>query len=242
MRKSHIIVILLFVAMQLSGYLVPTFLNLFGITEETTPDLYVTSAIYYTIASYAIALILSIIILYRDRNEENRSLLGTHDAYKLGRSVLLVIGGFFLAWGSNIVTGLIEQLLFDVKPTSDNTQNFVKIIEMNPIFIIIPVLFAPIYEEIVFRYILFRTFMKKMHWVFASMFSSLIFGALHMEFEHILIYSGIGLVLAWIYMKSKRIYVPIAVHMILNSITLLVQMNMDNIEQFIKDLEQQQLN
>ncbi|MEX2103881.1 MAG: type II CAAX endopeptidase family protein [Bacilli bacterium] len=236
MRRSHIYVILLFIGMQLSGYVVLPIVEFFGLTKETHPVLLQTVMLSYTIISYIIALVISIFILYRDRKDGYRSVLGEGEPYRIGKGSLLIVGGFSLAWFAQIIAGLIERLLFDVPTGSDNTKMFIDIIRAYPIFILIPVLLAPIYEEIVFRFILLRVFMKRMNWVFASLLSSFIFGAVHWEWEHILIYSAIGLVFAWLYKKSKRIYVPIAVHCIMNSITLLVQMNLEPIQNFLENL------
>ncbi len=238
MRRSHIYVILLFIGMQLSGYVVLPIIGLFGLTKNSNPVLLQTVMLSYTIISYIIALVFSIYILHRDRKDGYRSVLGEGTPYGLGKGILLIVSGFFLAWGAQIIAGLVERMFFDVEAESDNTKMFIDIIRAYPIFLLIPVLFAPIYEEIVFRFILLRVFMKKMNWVFASLLSSFIFGAVHWEWEHILIYSAIGLVFAWLYKKSKRIYVPIAVHCIMNSVTLLVQMNLESIQNFLENLPQ----
>lgn len=74
---------------------------------------------------------------------------------------------------------------------------------------------APIMEEIIFRYGIFK-YLKKKNIIFAIVVSSLCFGIMHMN----IIQSGyaflIGLVLAYIYNKTDNLLDPILIHIGVN--------------------------
>ncbi len=53
--------------------------------------------------------------------------------------------------------------------------------------------------------------------------SSLIFAVIHFDFEHLLIYAAMGFSFAFLYVKTKRIIVPIISHIALNSFVVIVQ-------------------
>lgn len=59
-----------------------------------------------------------------------------------------------------------------------------------------------------------------------------------MDLTHILIYVSMGFVFAYLYVKTKRIIVPILVHMTLNTVTVLGQLLIDpeKLEQMQNDV------
>src|SRR5699024_8938255 len=58
-------------------------------------------------------------------------------------------------------------------------------------------------------------------WI-AAFVSSLIFGLVHMEMQTLIVYMVMGLVFAYIYWKTKRIIIPILVHVSINSFAVLI--------------------
>jgi membrane protease YdiL (CAAX protease family) len=54
---------------------------------------------------------------------------------------------------------------------------------------------------------------------------------------HILVYASIGYVFAFLYVKTKRIIVPIIVHMAMNTIVVIGQLSLDPEE--IEQMQQQ---
>ncbi|MBN6205184.1 CPBP family intramembrane metalloprotease, partial [Ralstonia pickettii] len=61
------------------------------------------------------------------------------------------------------------------------------------------------------------------HSLLAALLSGLIFGVIHMELSHLLAYTSMGIVFAFLYVKTKRIIVPIIVHAGMNTIVVLAQ-------------------
>ncbi len=156
-----------------------------------------------------------------------------------GSIIAWSILGVFLAYFAQTISVAIETYLFGVPAGSENTQGIMNIARAFPLFIIIPALIAPILEEIIFRKIIFGTLYKRINFFFAAVISAVIFGIIHGEPAHLLIYASMGFVFSFLYVKTKSILTPIIVHMSMNSISVLVQFNLDpeDIERMMRDLE-----
>lgn len=91
----------------------------------------------------------------------------------------------------------------------------------NPFFMLcvamLTCLLGPIFEEILFRGILFAWLRTRMNFVYAGLISSTIFGIAHGDMGAFFVYIGMGMLFALIFEKSKTLYAPIALHMIWNS-------------------------
>jgi membrane protease YdiL (CAAX protease family) len=64
-------------------------------------------------------------------------------------------------------------------------------------FLLVAVVMAPVFEEIVFRGFLFRGFANSWGWVWGALASAAIFGAAHMQLDVFLPLAALGFVLAW---------------------------------------------
>ena len=114
----------------------------------------------------------------------------------LGTGLSEVIGGFFGKTSTNNLANLITN--------ADLTGT-----------IIFVVIVGPIMEEIVFRKILIDKTVKFGERN-AMMLSALMFGLFHMNLFQFFYAFGIGLIFAYIYIKSRKIGYSIAFHMIIN--------------------------
>jgi len=81
-------------------------------------------------------------------------------------------------------------------------------------------LFAPIIEEVIFRGFIFKTMMAKWHKWLAFVMSALVFATIHMEFQSILPLFILGLILNWMFFRTKSIYPGIFFHIVNNGIAL----------------------
>lgn len=180
------------------------------------------AAIYANIIGFILAMFIVIALMKEDLQAEK-------ELYPLALEKILAwtLLGVVLAWISQIIAATIEIELFGVDPNSQNTEVIVELTRMNPLFMLIPAIIAPIIEELIFRKILFGTFYKKMNFIWAALLSSVIFGVFHMDLTHLLVYAAMGFVFAYLYVKTKRIIVPILVHMALNTITVTAQLFID---------------
>lgn len=232
MTKRYWWVIIAYIIMQFSGILfAPILVAVFSISINE-------AATYWTIISFILGLIAVLILMKPDMQRPMH-----RDASSIGGIVLWSVLGLFMAYFSQGIAAMIEIELLGIDPGSENTQLIMDITRATPLFMIIPMFIAPILEEIIFRKIIFGSLYKKMNFFFAALLSSFIFGIIHGEPLHILIYASMGFVFAFLYVKTKRIIVPIIVHMALNSLVVLVQYNLspEDLERMMKQLEELQM-
>ena len=229
MTKRYWWVIITYIIMQFSGILFAQILYL------VLPISMFQAAISWSIFSFIAALIVILLLMKPDMKMERH-----RDAAPLGTVIVWSVAGLFMAWFAQIIANLIEINVFGIQAGSENTANIMEIARAAPLFIIIPALIAPILEEIIFRKIIFGGLYKRTNFFIAATLSALIFGFIHGEPEHILIYASMGYVFAFLYVKTKRIIVPIIVHIAMNSISVIAQFSMDP-EEIQKQLEQLQV-
>lgn len=204
-----------------------------------TPLDQIEASVYGNMLSFILGLIAMLWILKPEMQMRNVD----EDAATTNQVVLWSIIGIAMAFMSQAIAINIEIHVFNIRTTSENTALIMDITRQIPIFAVITAIVAPILEEIVFRKILFGTLYKHMNFFFAGLISALIFGFVHGEPIHILIYASMGFVFAFLYVKTKRIIVPIIVHMAMNGITVLMQYSLtpEDIEKMQRMLEEMQI-
>jgi len=84
------------------------------------------------------------------------------------------------------------------------------------------VVLLPLSEEVFFRGYVFRFVSQRIGLRTGAVVSALMFALVHFNLSGFLIYVGIGLVLAWVYVRSSSLVAPIIGHVIHNSIVLAV--------------------
>ncbi|SDN50599.1 hypothetical protein SAMN04488137_4691 [Fictibacillus solisalsi] len=212
MTKRYLWIVLTYILMQLSGYVGYPILNSLNVPREHWAGLWGT-------ISFLVALVIVLLLLIPDMKDP---------ALRGGRvsgasAVKWAIGGIFLAYGAQIVAGIIEINVFGIKQGSENTEMLVKIAKATPYFMIVTSIAGPILEEIIFRKIIFGSLYRRFNFVIAAIISSLIFAAVHFDFTHLLVYTAMGFVFAFLYVKTKRLLVPIVAHVSMNTLVMLVQ-------------------
>lgn len=86
--------------------------------------------------------------------------------------------------------------------------------------VVIITFFAPVLEEVIFRGFIFKTMIKAWpEWV-AFAVSGLVFATIHMEFQSILPLFILGMILNWMFFRTKSIYPGIFFHVVNNGIAL----------------------
>ncbi|MFC3041633.1 CPBP family intramembrane glutamic endopeptidase [Virgibacillus xinjiangensis] len=232
MPKRYWWVIATYIIMQFSAIIgAPVLYAVFPITDFE-------AVIYWSILSFIAALIVTILLMKPDMQAGN-----SRDASSLGTVVIWSILGVFMAFAAQTIAGLIEMELLGIESGSENTQQIMDITRAAPIFMVIPALIAPILEEIIFRKIIFGSLYKRMNFFFAALLSALVFGLIHLDPTHILVYASMGFVFAFLYVHTKRIIVPIIVHAAMNTIVVLAQYGLtpEEIERMQRQLEQQMI-
>ena len=213
MNKRYWSIILLYIAAQVLSVVIP--LAIFATTGIRDASM----VVYVNVTVFLLAVVGSFLILKRDLQEERLS-----HPLPVGKIIGWTALGIVLAWGAQLIAITIETNLLGISEGSENTESIIDITRMNPLFFIIPVFTAPILEELIFRKIIFGSLYKRMNFFLAVLISSFLFGILHLELQHILIYFAMGVALAYVYVKTKRIIVPILVHMGMNALVVIGQL------------------
>ena len=233
MKKHYWFILLTYILMQLSGV---AGISLFHFLDIGATQ--VERFAYWTIFSFTLAFIIILFLLRKERN--NESLLRGEPS-SVGVSVGWAIGGFFLAIFAQSLAANIEINLFGVEPGSENTEMIVSVIEVTPLVIIVTSIIGPILEEIIFRKIIFGVLYKRTNFIIAGLISSLLFSLLHGEPQHLLLYASMGFTFAFLYVKTKRIIVPIFAHVAMNTMVIIVQtVFREDIEKMMKQVEDMQ--
>ncbi len=145
----------------------------------------------------------------------------------LNRAILSLncwVVGCVIMTVSSIIIGLILG-----QNVSQNESLVRESIEVAPLYMLFTCsIIAPIFEEMVFRRSLYG--LVKVKWLFIVL-SGVLFGLLHvlgsynsiLDFLYIIPYGAMGSCFAYLLIKTKNITLPIIVHMLHNTILVLVQ-------------------
>ena len=140
-----------------------------------------------------------------------------------------------LFWVGLMVFGTIipsiwldEQLGVDL---SENAEKMLSQMMGNPLGYLAVGIMAPLAEEVVFRGAVLRTLLKMMedkwHWI-AILISALIFGAFHGNMAQFVHGTLIGLLIGWMYYRTKSIVPGLVFHFVNNSIAYVMYNLMPN--------------
>jgi uncharacterized protein len=230
LKREYWIILIVYIAMQLSGIAgIPVMMLAFGFLGG---DVGLAVPIWL-IFSFTVALIIILFIL---RKEMGATRLNEREN-SAGFLFMWSIIGFFMALFAQYIAAILESML-GIKMGSENTQQILSIIETLPLAILVTSIVGPILEEIVFRKIIFGALYKRFNFFISALISSLIFALVHMDPAHILIYSAMGFTFAFLYVKTKRIIVPIFAHVAMNTMVVLVQsVYKDDIERLLREAE-----
>mgnify|MGYP001235033006 CR=1 FL=1 len=234
MHKQYWWILVIYILMQLSGIIGLPLLYALRLTDEIAS---IQAIALWSLISFAAALIPILILTNKTKEYPFQS----RDRMPLGMSIAWVVFGVFLAFFVQGIAGLIEMALFDIETGSENTKQLVEIAKSFPAFFAVFIIIGPILEEIVFRKVIFGALYKRFNFWISVLISSFIFGIVHGELEHLLIYTSMGATFAFLYIKTKRLLVPIITHIVMNAFATLVTLNYDKIidlEKEIRELEQ----
>lgn len=112
------------------------------------------------------------------------------------------------------------------KFTANNAES---IMSTGGLALFIPILLAPIFEELAFRAGLKNVLVDKGNWkpIYYVIFSSILFGLLHLQLDALTIYpfiiaTLIGVLNSLLYLRTKNIFVPIITHALYNLFVLIL--------------------
>lgn len=135
-----------------------------------------------------------------------------------------------------LVANIVLSMLVSLLTMTDNSANQQEIVQSAALLPIITLLstciFSPIIEELVFRAGTFTFLRGKWGFVVATIISSILFGFIHildsllagnfLDLSYLLVYSTIGVVLAYGYEKTESVFVTIGIHMLNNIFSILI--------------------
>lgn len=237
LKKEYWLIILTYIVMQFSGILgIPLLLRM-GIGEgESQRMAQITASGYWTVASFAVAFAI-VLLLLRNHFKSNEF---RGDASPVSTSVLWAVGGVFMALFVQVLAANIEIQVFGIEGESENTKVIMEVLQVTPLLILVTSIIGPILEEIIFRKILFGVLYQRINFFLSALISSLVFALVHGEPQHVLLYGSMGFVFAFLYVKTKRILVPIFAHVAMNTFVVILQTNREQLEEMLKQAEQMQ--
>ncbi|HLO12054.1 MAG TPA: CPBP family intramembrane glutamic endopeptidase [Pseudoneobacillus sp.] len=234
MKREYWIIMIVYIGMQFSSLLgIPLLTGVGEALGKNKASWVIASVSYWLLFSFSVATIIILFLLRKEmrQSKDDRSGLSKQ------KSFYWAIAGVFLALISQSFAASIESML-GIKMGSENTRQIIKIIEAFPLVMIVSSVLGPILEEIVFRKIIFGSLYKRFNFFLSGLISSIIFAIAHQELEHTLLYSAMGFTFAFLYVKTKRIWVPMFAHVAMNTLVVLIQsVYKDEIEKMIQDSE-----
>lgn len=232
MKKEYWIIVISYIAMQLSTLIgVPIVMFIGKLLGYDTANLGMASVVIWLIFSFVVTLLVILILLRHEMKNPLR-----HNAASIPASIGWAVAGVFLSLIAQSIAGSIEMAL-GIEQESENTQQLMGFVEYSPLVILVIAVAGPILEEIIFRKIIFGVLYNRLGFFLSAMISSLVFAAAHMEFVHILLYASMGFTFAFLYVRTKRIWVPITAHVAMNSLVVIIQYNLDAIEEWQRNME-----
>lgn len=230
-KKEYIYILATYVLMLFSNIIGYPLVYRIGVKvfHEPAASMKTLTPPLWTVISFLVGLAIVLHFLRKALQKEKSRV----EAMPAGASAVWAVFGVFLTFFAQ-AAGVTVESLFGVSQTSDNTKQILTLIERFPLVILISSIAGPIMEEIVFRKIIFGSLRKRFSFIISGVISSVIFGLAHTEPSHLFLYSLLGLTLAFLYEKTKRITVPMFAHVTMNTIVVVLQFMQPSIQQSIQ--------
>lgn len=132
------------------------------------------------------------------------------------------ITGIFLAMTLQMILIQIEQVVFHTQLQSENTQNIITMLKSAPVFLVAISIAGPIMEEFAFRRALTGIIANYTSFWVGAVASSAIFAFAHND-GHLLVYFGLGFLLAILYRFTGSIFTSMITHVGINTVVTLIQ-------------------
>jgi len=189
----------------------------------------ITLIAWWTAVAGLISVIISVILISRDKNFWN-----VFKGEKAPLPVAIgwgILGFFLVLFGQSIGAQIEFALGVDYK--SENTEAIMNVTKIAPIMILASVISGPILEELIFRRVIFGSIIQTQNFLVAALVSSIMFGVIHLDFSHIILYTITGFIFAYLYYRTKRLLTSIIAHMLFNGFVTLYQLNYEKIKQML---------
>lgn len=158
------------------------------------------------------------ILFHKDRKKEKEAGIIPNKKAPLWKYPAVIVMALALSLGLNNL--IIIGNLSSVDASYEQTMNAMY---SAPLFLQILCLavLVPISEEYVFRGLFFKRLESNTTFVYAMLYSSLVFGILHMNLVQMIYGFILGMMLAYVYEKYGSLKAPVAAHMAMNLLSVL---------------------
>lgn len=231
--KIYIWIVVIYLAMQLGS--IPVSRSLFTYFMETggqPKELAEVNAIAWGL--FISNLVAAPFILYMTtRNKKFWDIFKRGKKASTLKTILFGVLGFFMALAGQMIAAIIGAA-FGVMPGSENTEMLSELAKASAILIVPIVIFAPLLEELVFRRVIFGGLYTKTNFWIAALVSAALFSLVHGEPQHLLVYMAPGLVFAFIYYQTQRIWAPMIAHFLMNGFVMIIQFNQEKLTNWLQ--------
>ena len=154
------------------------------------------------------------------------SRLDIKEGFKLNRFSWNIFWKLLMVYVSTYILGnfiveIIAKIFPDLAQNYDIVADYLSLDNL-PLSVLIVAILPAVFEELLFRGVLFNSFNKKWGPVVGAILSALLFGIFHMNWLQGIYAFIFGIVLAYSYYKSNSLYVPITFHFVNNFIATLM--------------------
>jgi hypothetical protein len=129
----------------------------------------------------------------------------------VGLPVLMLVPGLV------VLGSAMQYLLIALFPMSSSEERMFEFMTSGVGSILMVCIIGPALEEMLFRGVILRSFLNQYSRKFSIIASSVIFGVVHFNVYQFFIGLGIGLVLAWLYDRTRSLWPGILLHTAYNS-------------------------
>lgn len=150
------------------------------------------------------------------------------------KHVAMIVSLTLTIFALNLVLSFLVSMITG-SSTSNNQESIDSMSQMVPLLTFVAsVIFAPLLEESVFRGGVFTVCRARYSFLIAAFISSLLFGSIHIidsllsgnfiDTSYLVVYAGMGFVMAYGYEKSNSLLVPLGIHFLNNLIVMLMML------------------
>ncbi len=213
--QALLLVVALFVAEMVVGMVLYDFEGGLGLSQNATSALVVL---------FGNGLLISTILHAKDMSY--RSLLHPTSSSVLATLALTVLPLALLTPALVLVNGTVVDWLVQQVPLSQwEEASFSRMSDGTLPSIVAVCLLAPVVEEMLFRGIILRAFLHRYPRGLAMVWSAMLFGVAHLNLYQFLVATCLGLILAWLYERTRSLYPCVALHVTYNSMVTLFGMD-----------------
>jgi membrane protease YdiL (CAAX protease family) len=141
----------------------------------------------------------------------------------VGMSVVIALAGFVVALTGSTLLSVVQQELLSIE-VSEQEAILTLVAEGSKFDLALlgvsAVILAPVSEELLFRHMFFRRLLHRAGPTLAWILPALAFALFHYNLPGLAIYTWLGLVFAYAYLLSGRLWVAMAVHASHNAVVL----------------------